>query len=168
MHPQQRGDRRTARDWTASAFVAAMLAADAGAHGNLARQAWDGWRPVTPAQLFGLEALAAAAAGLAVLVSNRRVIWAAASLVALGSLAAVLVTRYVNIPAIGPIPSMYEPVWYGKKTWSAIAEGLGGIVALMQLVALGRRAAAADRRHRDRRRILRTRAQKPLASSRQR
>ena len=38
--------------------------------------------------------------------------------------AAVMLYRYVDIPAIGPLPAMYEPVWFFEKTLSAVAEGL--------------------------------------------
>ncbi|GAC1610014.1 MAG: hypothetical protein NVS3B26_14490 [Mycobacteriales bacterium] len=154
MRPAHGARRRTPRDWAATAFVAAMLTVDAGVHAQLARRAWNGWQLLTPAQLFGVEALAAAVVGLAVLASNRRLVWGGAALVALGGLAAVVLTRYVDVPAIGPIPSIYEPIWYGQKTWSAIAEGLGGIVAAAQLVELHRRDAADDRR-RNRGRVIR-------------
>lgn len=36
---------------------------------------------------------------------------------ALGGTVAVLVTRYVEVPAIGPIPDMYDPQWTAEKVW---------------------------------------------------
>ena len=43
-------------------------------------------------------------------------------LVAFGGVAAVLLYRYVDVGAIGPLPDMYDASWYSEKTWSAIAE----------------------------------------------
>lgn len=37
--------------------------------------------------------------------------------------------RYVDVPAIGPIPAMYEPIWYFEKALSAAATGIGAAVA---------------------------------------
>jgi hypothetical protein len=115
------------------AATAGLLAVDAEVHARLAWQSWQGWRPVTPAQLFGAEALGAALAALAVLMSARAAVWAAASFVAAVGVAAVVLTYYINVPAIGPIPSMYEPVWTAAKTWSAVAEGLATLLALYGL-----------------------------------
>jgi hypothetical protein len=50
-------------------------------------------------------------------------------LVAGSAFIAVLLYRYVNVPAIGPIPAMYEPVWFFEKSLSAVAEGLGAVLA---------------------------------------
>lgn len=139
--------RRDALDWVASVGVAALLGVDVRVHAHLASQRWTGWHPLTPAQLFGIEAVLAAAAALAVLLSGRRSVWIAAALVGAGGLVAVVVTRYIDIPSLGPIPSMYEPIWYGEKTWSALAEGLAALVAAGQLLRLGHRAPepVADR-----------------------
>jgi hypothetical protein len=44
----------------------------------------------------------------------------------------VLLYRYVDVGSIGPIPNMYEPVWFGEKTHSAYAEGLVAVVWLVR------------------------------------
>lgn len=49
--------------------------------------------------------------------------------VALSAFAAVVLYRYVDLPALGPLPAMYEPVWYGEKAASAAAEGAGAVLA---------------------------------------
>lgn len=77
---------------------------------------------LTQGELFRVETAAAVVTGLAVLFSDRRVVWAAAGLVGLAGVAAVLLYRYVNLPAVGPIPQMYEPIWYPDKAYSAVAE----------------------------------------------
>ncbi|MEP7017486.1 MAG: hypothetical protein ABI899_05630 [Actinomycetota bacterium] len=79
--------------------------------------------------LFRLEAAVAIAAALLVLVRGNRTTYAVALLVASSALAAVLLYRYLNVPAIGPLPAMYEPVWFLEKSLSAAAEATGAIVA---------------------------------------
>lgn len=63
------------------------------------------------------------------------------------TLAAVLLYRYVDVPALGPIPAMDEPVWFAKKTARAVAEAvatLGGASGLLSV----RTRPVADSRHR--------------------
>ncbi|MFC8504191.1 hypothetical protein ACFUC1_17665 [Pedococcus sp. NPDC057267] len=79
--------------------------------------------------VFRLEAVAASLVGLWVLVRGSRAAYAAAAVVALSAAVAVVLYRYVNVPAVGPLPAMYEPVWYFQKTLSAVAETAGGITA---------------------------------------
>ena len=52
-----------------------------------------------------------------------------AFLVAFGGVAAVLLYRYVDVGAIGPLPDMYDASWYSEKTWSAIAEAAAAVAA---------------------------------------
>jgi hypothetical protein len=78
---------------------------------------------VTQGMLFRVEAVVAIAVGIAVLVSDRRSVWAAAGLTGLAGVAAVILYRYVDVGAIGPIPNMYEPAWFPDKLHSAYAEG---------------------------------------------
>ena len=81
--------------------------------------------------LFRIEAvLALLAAGYVLLRGSRRS-FAVAALVALGGVFAVLLYRYVQMPALGPIPAMYEPIWFFDKTLTAIAEALAGVLALV-------------------------------------
>lgn len=79
--------------------------------------------------LFRLEAAVALVAALFVVLRGTRTSYAAAFLVALSALGAVLLYRYVNVPALGPLPAMYEPVWFLEKTLSAVAEALAVVVA---------------------------------------
>ena len=114
--------------------AAAGLVADAVVHLRLA----PGYQVAAPAgigqgNLFRIEALAAALVALWVLVRPSRLSFAAAFLVAASALAAVLLYRYVDIPAFGPIPSMYEPVWFPEKTLSAVAEAVAAGAAFSLL-----------------------------------
>ncbi len=54
------------------------------------------------------------------------------------ALVGVVLYRYVPVPQLGPIPSMYEPIWSPEKTLSAVAEGLGALLAAVGFAASGR------------------------------
>ena len=79
--------------------------------------------------LFRVETAVALAAAVLVLVRRTRASYAAAFLVALSALGAVILYRYVNVPMFGPLPAMYEPVWFPEKTLSAIAEASAAAAA---------------------------------------
>jgi hypothetical protein len=111
-------------------LVAAALVVDAIVHLRLASD----YQLAAPGgigqgNLFRIEAVVAIAVAVFVLVSGTRSAYAAAFLVAASALGAVLVYRYVDVPAIGPIPSMYEPLWFFQKSLSAVAEGAGAVLA---------------------------------------
>jgi hypothetical protein len=113
-----------------SVVTAAGLAVDAVVHLRLAgdRDAIGG--ALSEGNLFRIEAAAALLAALIVLaLPRRRAAYAVALLVAASALGAVVLYRYVNVGAIGPLPNMYEPIWYGEKTVSAIAELVAGVSA---------------------------------------
>jgi len=109
--------------------VAAGLAIDAYVHFHLA----DTYDPVkasiSQGDLFRIEAAVAAVTAVLVLVVRHRLVYALAFLVAAGGAAAVLLYRYVDVPAFGPFPAMYEPVWYTQKTVSLIAEAVAAVAA---------------------------------------
>jgi len=115
-------------------LVAGALAIDAIVHLQLASY----YQLAVPAgigqgNLFRIEAAAAILTGLYVLVRGSRPAYAAAVIVAGGGVFVVLLYRYVNVPAFGPIPAMYEPVWYFEKSLSAVAEAAGAVLALIGL-----------------------------------
>jgi hypothetical protein len=114
--------------------VAIGLAVDAVVHLPLA----PGYQLAAPGgigqgNLFRVAAVAAVLTALWVLVRPSRLSFAAAFLVASSALAAVLLYRYVDVPALGPIPSMYEPLWFPEKAASAVAEGVAAVAALVGL-----------------------------------
>ena len=120
------------------------LAYDAKAHLHLAPVYDAVGTSITQGGLFRVEAAAAIVAAVAVLLLDDRRVWLAVGLVGLGGVAAVVLYRYVNVPAIGPIPSMYEPIWFGEKTTSAYAEGLVVVAAITREALRGRRISAAS------------------------
>jgi hypothetical protein len=129
-------------------LTALALFIDAGVHLFLA-PGYQNAQPGTISQgtLFLLEAAVALLAGIFVLLRGSRAAYAVALLVALSAFAAVMLYRYVDVPAIGPIPAMYDPVWFFSKTLSAVAEGAGALLAAAGLVrASGKRRPAVVKR----------------------
>lgn len=121
--------------------LVAGLGVDAFVHFDLAsRYAGVKTSTLSQADLFRAEGAIAALAAIAVLVRPRRYTAALAFLVTAGGVAAVLLYRYVNVGSQGPLPNMYEPLWYGKKTLSAWAEGLAALAALGLFASLHLRA----------------------------
>ena len=128
------------------AVVVVGLTIDAYVHFNLAGN-YEVIKTSTlsQAQLFRAEGVVAIIAALLLVVRPRRYTAAFAALVAGSALLALLIYRYNDIGQIGPIPSMYEPIWFPKKTVSAFAEG-AALLAAMLLVLLppGRSVPTAD------------------------
>jgi hypothetical protein len=119
--------------WLLRLLTAAGLAIDAYVHADLA-PAYDPIRKsVSQGDLFRLEAALASLAALLILAYARRVTWLMAVLTAGGGLAALLLYRYVNVGTIGPLPNMYDPVWFPEKTATAIAQGAATLTALAGL-----------------------------------
>jgi len=51
-------------------------------------------------------------------------------LIAAGGVGAVLLYAYIDVGGFGPLPNMYEPIWYPEKTISAVAEAVAALAAL--------------------------------------
>ena len=129
-------------------ITAAGLAVDAYTHADLASNYASAGTSISQSTLFLVEAGAASAAALIVLVTRNRAGFALAALVAASALAAILVYRYINVGPLGPFPNMYEPAWYTEKTTAAIAEAValaGSVAGLLwlQLSRPGQRRSAA-------------------------
>jgi hypothetical protein len=122
---------------TLTVVVVAGLALDAYVHFDLA-SAYErvASSTLSQADLFRTEGVLAVLAAVAVLVRPRRYTAALAFLVSAGGTAAVLLYRYVDVGAVGPLPNMYEPLWYPEKTLSAWAEGIAALAALALLAVM--------------------------------
>ena len=121
-------------------LTAAGLAVDAVIHLQLAsRYQLAAPGGIGQGNLFRIEAVAAVLAALYVLARGSRPAYATALLIAASALGAVLLDRYTNVPALGPSPSMYEPIWFAKKTATAVAEAVSTIAAVAGL-ARGRQS----------------------------
>jgi hypothetical protein len=121
---QQSGPLQRAGLLALQLITAAGLAVDAYVHADLASAYQSAGTAISQAALFRIEAGAASAAALIVLVIAGRAGFALAAVVAASALAAILVYRYVDIGSLGPFPNMYEPVWYPEKTTAAVAEAV--------------------------------------------
>jgi hypothetical protein len=137
-------------------IVVAGLAIDAYVHFDLAN-AYKGVKTSTLSQadLFRAEGVVAILAALLLIVRPRRYSAAVAAVVAGAGVLAVLLYRYYDLGRFGPIPAMYDPIWYTEKTISAIAEGAAFLAAVLLLVVprdrsaptvAGRHGRAANRR----------------------
>ncbi|MEW1808732.1 hypothetical protein [Pseudarthrobacter sp. NPDC080039] len=115
-------------------LTVAALAVDALIHARLA----PGYQSAAPdgigeGNLFYIEAAAAAAAAIYVLVRPGKGAYLAALIIAAGGLGALLLYRYIDVPAFGPFPSMYEPVWFTEKALTALAQAIATITAATTL-----------------------------------
>jgi hypothetical protein len=111
--------------------IAAGLAVDAYVHLVVASDYDIIPGTISAGSLFRLESVAAIVAGLAVLVRPGRITYLLAFLVGASALAAVVVNTNVDLGAIGPLPDLYEPVWFTEKTVSAVAEGVAAVAAAL-------------------------------------
>jgi hypothetical protein len=120
--------------WALRVVTAASLVVDAVVHNELVhRYAPNQSGGLSQGQLFRIEAVVAMLAAALVLITARWFAWVIAFAVAASALAAVLISTNYDIGSIGPIPDMYEPIWYGKKTLAASAEAIGAVTALAGL-----------------------------------
>lgn len=114
--------------------VAVALAVDAVVHLRLA----GGYQQSAPSgigagNLFRIEAGLALVVAVWVLWRGSRAALLAALAVGFSAAVAVVLYRYVNVPALGPLPAMYEPVWFFEKALSAVFEGVAATAALAAL-----------------------------------
>jgi hypothetical protein len=90
---------------------------------------------ISQGQLFRAEAAVAVAVGLLVLVRPRPSSWLAALLVGASALGAVLLYRYVDVGALGPLPDLYENTWQVPgKLLSTLAEAAAVVHAGLGLL----------------------------------
>lgn len=131
--------------WVLRGTVAVALVIDAVVHLRLAagyQQSASGG--IGAGNVFRIEAAAAVVVAAWVLWRGHRPALLAAFAVGLSAVVAVVLYRYVDVPGFGPLPAMYEPVWFPEKTLSAVAEGVATLAALAALavVAHGRHDSA--------------------------
>lgn len=137
--------RSRAIRWLLTAATAAGLAIDAYLHWELAPN-YDSLvgstsLSISQGQLFRVEAVSALIALLLLLATRRRFAAAMAFLVAAGGLGLLLLYHYVNVGDIGPLPNMYDPIWYPDKTITAVSEGVAAAGALCLLLLRDRHPA---------------------------
>jgi hypothetical protein len=120
---------------TCRALAAAGLVTDASIHLRLASRYDPVAASVSQGTLFRIESAVAILAAVLVVAWRHWIGDAFALGVAAAGLAAVLVYRYIDVGRLGPLPNMYEPIWYSDKTWSAIGQAVA-VAALSLLLFL--------------------------------
>jgi len=101
---------------------------------------------ISEGALFRAQAVAAVLAAVALLVQRGRLPWVPAVLVAAGSLVALVGSVYVNVPAIGPFPPIYEPIWYAEKVVAVLAVAIALLAAAAGVARRPRGAETARSR----------------------
>lgn len=119
----------------ARGVIAGGLAVDAWVHADLAHTYANYGHPVSQGDLFLAEAVVSTVTAVLVLVWPRWQSLALAFVVAATAFGAVMLYRYVDVGSLGPLPNMYEPVWYPEKTYSAIAETVAAMASALFLLA---------------------------------
>ncbi len=123
----------------ARVVAAAGLGYDAYAHLDLAANFDANRALISQGMLFRVEAALAILAALLVALIQHRAAALYAVLIAGSALGAVLLYRYVDVGALGPLPDMYEPSWYPEKTYSAVAEAAAILAAALLVFSGGRK-----------------------------
>jgi len=112
----------------------AGLAIDAFVHLKLAHGYDSVTASISEGALFRIEAVLAIVAAVLLLLRPGRLTAAFAALVAGGGVLALLLTYFVNAGQIGPLPDMYEPVWFTEKVVTLVAQSVATVTALALVV----------------------------------
>jgi hypothetical protein len=121
--------------WFLRIATAAMFGIDAGVHAYNAAAYDQVSGTISEGNLFRVEAAVACLVALGVLLWPSRLTWIVAVVVAASALGAVLLYRYVDVGALGPLPNMYENTWdVPGKVLSAWAEGAALVLAALGLL----------------------------------
>lgn len=102
---------------------------------------------ITLAGMFVGQAAVATLAALWLIGRDTRPAWTAAAVIGVVSFAALVLSVYVQIPAIGPFPALYEPDWYGDKVLAALSAAVAAFLAAIGLTRSRGRSGARSRGH---------------------
>lgn len=130
--PRVATTRRTSRaELVTRAVVVLGLAVDAAVHLRMA-PVMDIAAPggIGGGNLFRIQGAVAGVVALVLLLTGRRWAYVLALLVALSALVPVLLYHVVDVPPLGPIPSMYDPLWSPEKVVSIVGEALAAGLAV--------------------------------------
>jgi hypothetical protein len=135
----------SAREWVLIIIAVVGLVVDAYVHFHLASAFKANKTSVlSESDLFRAEATVAVIAAVALLLRPHRYTALFAFLVAAGGTVAVVLYRYVNVGAFGPIPNMYDPFWApAEKNLSVVAEAAAALAALALFAILHARTPRA-------------------------
>ncbi|QFG23760.1 hypothetical protein [Actinomadura sp. WMMB 499] len=88
--------------------------------------------------LFQVQAAVAGVAAVIVLTYANRWAYALAFMVAGSAVGALLLYHYADVGVLGPLPDMYDPVWYTEKWLSLVGEGIAAVAAVAGFALAGR------------------------------
>lgn len=111
------------------ALAAAGLLIDAYVHFDLASGYDAVGSTITQGMLFRVQGVVAMLAAMVILLVGSTRVYQVVFLIAVSALVPVVLYTYVDLGALGPLPSMYEPVWYPAKKISAIGEAVAAVAA---------------------------------------
>lgn len=132
---------RTLGSLALAALTVAGLAVDAYVHFDLAPiEPPPGAGQISESVLFYVEASVAILSVVLLLATGSRWTFGVAGFVAATGLGAVLLYRFIDVGALGPLPDMYEPVWYPEKLAAAIAEATALVSAATGFLIVPARA----------------------------
>ena len=122
-------------------LAVAGLAYSAYVHLHLARYYVSNGGAISEGDLFRTQGVVALVVAAALLVTGWRYVWILAGLVGLASFAAVMVSRYTSLGAVGPFPDMHEASWQPSpdKLASAVAEAAVVVLVLLWAALVARR-----------------------------
>jgi hypothetical protein len=134
--------------WALRVITIAGLAVDAWVHADLVGRYDPNQGPggLSQGDLFRAETVVSVVAAVALLLTARPVAWLFACLVSGSALTGLLLYRYYDPGAIGPLPDMYEPVWFAEKTLAGVAEAVALGAATMGLTLHARVLRGPERR----------------------
>ena len=112
----------------------AGLAVDAYVHLHLAGEYDKVKGTFSQGELFRIEAVLAIVAAILLLVRPGRLTAAIAAIVAGGGVFALLLYYFVNVGKIGPLPNMYEHLWFTEKIVTLVAQTVATVTALALVV----------------------------------
>jgi hypothetical protein len=116
--------------------VTSGLAVDAYVHANLAHIYAESSGGINEGTLFRSQAVIAASVAALVALMASRLVYLASLFI--GSSAAILATvvTYYQIGPFGPLPNLYDPIWYPEKVVSVVAESVAALGALSALALM--------------------------------
>jgi hypothetical protein len=122
--------------WLAAIVAVAGLSIDAYVHLNLAATYAEAQAPINEGVLFRAEAVLALLTAVALITPRRRLPFVLGFAVSASALTVMVVSRYVDLGPIGPLPDLYDPVWFPEKLWAAGGEAAASIASAAGILLL--------------------------------
>ncbi len=121
-------------------LVSSSLAVDAYVHSDLAHTYAEVTDGIGEGNLFRVDAVAAAVTAAAALFIANRLAYGMAFILGVSAAVLAVVATHMQVGPFGPIPDLYDPIWYSEKLVSVIAESIAAAGAIGGLLILRRRS----------------------------